>query len=159
MKVFRLCDNYEIETLANFKNPKLLGKTCKIDHKKNTHLYKESVKYMHFFPDEFALLYLSPDKGKHVCVYDIPDEILEKHKGTGNYADFINFEKIHKVTEYAIPSDQIKLDYLKQIYLITEDIDFDFMPQKEYIYDCLTCMVDLTKPKQAKEISHDDEER
>ena len=103
---------------------------------------------MHFFDDETSILYLSPRKRENICVYDIPKDILEEAKGCGNYADFINLETIQKIPEYAIPSNKMKSEYLKQIYLITEDMDFDYYPEKDEIYSSLSCMVDLTKRKE-----------
>lgn len=147
MRVFRLCNSDEIEKIIAYRDLKVIGENFKADPFKNNHQYIEGKRYMHFFEDETDLLYLSPNKGKNVCVYDIPEDILKGYKGYGNYADFINLETIQKIPEYAVPSNMLKLNYLKQIYLITEDMDFDYYPQKDEIYNCLSCMVDLTKPR------------
>lgn len=147
MRVFRLCNKSELEKIAESEDLRLVGKSYKVDPIKNTHQYQEEKRYMHFFEDEMGLLYLSPKKGKYICIYDIPDEVLEKLKGYGNYADFIDLETIRKVTEYAVPSEQVKMSYLRYIYIINEDLDFDYVPNKDEIYRCLSCMMDLTKPR------------
>ena len=157
MRVFRLCNSNEIERIIENKSLAQIGKSYKIDPIKNTHQYVDGKKYMHFFKDEIDLLYLSPQKGKHICVYYIPDDLLKESKGYGNYADFVLMEKIERIEEYAIPSEKMKLGYLKIIYMITEDIDFDYYPKKEEIYNCLSCMVDLTKSADRPKFAERDE--
>ena len=110
---------------------------------------------MYFFKDEISILFLSPRKGKFICEYDIPDTILDEYKGYGNYADFIHFSKILKVPEFAIPSEKMKVGFLKRIYLINKDLDFDYIPEKAEISDCLSCVVDLSKRKEQYEEDRD----
>jgi len=147
MKVFRLCTSDEIENILAFKSLRHAGQMCYNDPTRNDHQYEFGKKYMHFFGDERQLLYLSPKQGHNVCVYDIPDNVLKESKGYGIYLNFINMRRTNKVPEFAVPTDKMKLDYLKSIYLVTGDIDFDYLPEKEEIYDCLTCMVDVDKIK------------
>ena len=153
MEVFRLCDSKEVENIMMYRNPSKLGKECKNNPKQNTHKYIDGKRYMHFFATEMDLLYLSPTKGKSICVYDIPDELLENAKGVGKYADFINLSVIRTIPEYAVPSDKLKMEYLKKIYLITSDMDYDYFPEIDELYDSLSCMIDLTNSR-----SKDDDE-
>lgn len=44
-----------------------------------------------FFKVESSLLFLNTLKGQFICGYDIPYGILAKHKGVGQYRNFINF--------------------------------------------------------------------
>lgn len=147
MKVFRLCDSKEIEYITAFKNPKMLGEPRRTDPNRSTHLYEYGRNYMHFFGKETDLLYLLPKRGANICVYDIPDDVLKRAKGFGKYDDFINPDKHKKVADYAVPSDEIELDYLKCIYLINDDLDYDHVPTKEEFYEQLLPMVDLTRQR------------
>ena len=70
-----------------------------------------------YFEEEISLLYLYASKGKMICVYDIPDETLSSSIGRGLYLDFVNFEEMQEVTEYAIESDKMKFEYLQKYIL------------------------------------------
>lgn len=143
MKVFRLCNKDEVENILNNRNFDKVGHECQKDSSKNTYQYLPNKNYMHFFGDAISLLYLYPSKGKMVCVYDIPDEILNNSKGKGLYLDFINFEDLKEVTEYAIESDKMQFEYLDKAYKIKEDLDFDYVPQENEIYAGLNCVYDF----------------
>lgn len=157
MEVFRLCDTGEMEYILKNKNFSNVGQEFETDSCKNTHKYVKSRKYMHFFENEISLLYLSLFKGKYICVYNIPDEILRKSKGKGFYYDFIYFSKLHELTEYAICSDKIKFEHLSRIYRINEDIDFEYFPKKEEIYNFLTPVYSPIQKNKLKIV--EDEER
>lgn len=157
MKVFRLCNKEEIDKINKCADFNLLGKSYQEDSVKNTHKYDREKRYMHFFKDEISVLFLSPRKGKFICEYDIPDDILKESEGYGNYADFVNFAKILRVPEYAIPSEKMKKEFLKRVYLIKEDLDFDYFPKREEIARRLLCVFDFSKTR--KEVNSDDIER
>ena len=76
MRVYRLCNRDEAEYILKNRNFEKVGHKCKSDVSKNNHHYGQDINYMHFFEKETSLLYLYPSKGKMICVYDIPDEIL-----------------------------------------------------------------------------------
>lgn len=78
-----------------------------------------------------------------ICVYDIPNDILTASVGTGFYWDFIDFENIQEVTEYAIESERIRFKYLEKIYTIKEDLDFDYLPDIEELHNYLSVFYDL----------------
>lgn len=149
MKVYRLCDKNEAEYILKNKNFEDIGHKCQKDFSKNSHQYIQDRNYMHFFEEEISLLYLSPLKGKMICVYDIPDDILSSSKGKGSYWDFINFEDMQEVTEYAIESEKMKFEYLEKIYTIKEDLDFDYVPRTDELHDYLSSNYDfqILKPK------------
>ena len=144
MKVFRLCDKEEYDSILENKNFNSVGSKFKIDPKKNTHQYLPDAEYIHFFKKPLSLLYLSLQKGKYVCVYNIPESILQQYEGTGLYLDFIFFRNLHEITEYAVPNSIVKFDYLEKAFLINEDIDFDeYYPESaEEVMDSLTCVYD-----------------
>ena len=147
MTIYRLCNKDEAEFILKNGNFKDIGHSCEKDFAKNTHQYIQDKKYMHFFEDELSLLHLYPSKGKMICVYQVPDDILEAAKGKGLYLDFINFENMQKVDEYAIESDKMKFEYLEKIYTIDEDLDFDYIPHKDELYDALSCIYDFNSWK------------
>lgn len=142
MKVYRLCRKDEAEKVLKDRKFNNIIHRSLSDSKQNTHKYIDNQEYMHFFEQEISLLYLNVAKGKVICVYDIPQDILQESKGKGFYLDFINFENIQKVTEYAIQSDKVRFEYLEQMYIINEDIDFDYMTETDELYDRMTMIYD-----------------
>ena len=153
MRVYRLCNKEEAKTILKSYNFRNVGHKCKNDFHKNTHQYVQDKNYLHFFENEISLLYLHPSKGKIVCIYNIPDEILSLSKGRGVYLDFINFEDMEEVNEYAIESEKVKFQYLETIYIIDQDIDFDYVPNREEIYNRLTTIYDFISFKSKVEKS------
>ena len=105
---------------------------------------------MHFFADELSLLYLYPSKEKLICIYDIPCNTAKEAEGKGRYLDFVNFQNMQEVKEYAIKSQNIKFEYLKKIYKISQSLDFDYIPEEKEIYDNLTCVYDASKLRKTK---------
>lgn len=124
MKVFRLCREEEIKQILNNQSCENVGSYCS-NSEKNSHNYNEDVKYLHFFKKKSDLLYLNTFVGRYICIYDIPDEMLSKFYGYGNYRDYIRFVTLNKVEEFAVPSKLIKFDYLKSVSVITQNIDFE----------------------------------
>lgn len=143
MRVYRLCNKDEVESILKNRNFENVGHRCKNDITKNTHQYRQDINYMHFFEKVTSLLYLYPAKGKMICVYDIPDEILISSIGRGLYLDFIDFEDMQEANEYAIESDKVKFGYLKKIYIINQDLDFDYVPETDELYDGLSAVYDF----------------
>lgn len=143
MRVYRLCNKDEAESILRDRNFENIGHKCQNDSTKNTHQYMQNVNYMHFFEEEKSLIYLYPSKGKMICVYDIPDEILSFSRGRGLYLDFINFEDMQKVNEYAIESDKVKFEYLETIYILDQDLDFDYVPKTEELYGGFSIVYDF----------------
>ena len=60
--------------------------------------------------------------------------ILSVH-GYGNYRDYVRFTTLIKVEEFAIPSKLIKFDYLKSVYKIIKNIDFEDFFEDENLTD------------------------
>jgi len=142
MKVYRLCRKEEVEKVLKDRKFNNITHRSLSDSKQNTHRYTDNQEYMHFFEQEISLLYLNSTKGKVVCIYDIPEDILEESKGKGFYLDFINLENIQEVTEYAIESDKVRFEYLEQMYIINEDMDFDYIPGTDELHDRMTMIYD-----------------
>ena len=130
MNVYRLCRKDEIEKILTDKSFKDVGECFQTDPKKNNFQYAEGVKYLHFFKDESSLLFLNTLKGRFICDYDIPDGILAEHKGVGQYRNFIKFNSLVPVAEYAVESDLMKFEYLKRVDKIITDIDYE-----DYFFD------------------------
>lgn len=147
MIVYRLCDQNEVNNIFENMDVFAAGHKFQKDNTKNTHMYIQEKKYMHFFEQIIHLLYLNYSKGKIICIYSIPDEILKLSSGKGFYLDFINFENIQEITEYAIESNKIKFNYLQKIYIIKEDLDFDYVPSEQEIYNHLYLIYDFKKNK------------
>lgn len=147
MRVYRLCNKHEAESILKNRKFKNIGHKCQNDSTKNTHQYIQDINYMHFFEKETSLLYLYPSKGKMICVYDIPDEILSSSKGRGLYLDFINLEDMQEVNEYAIESGKVKFEHLETIYILDQDLDFDYVPRTDELYDGLSVVYDFQSLK------------
>ena len=126
MRVFRLCREEEIQQILDKKSFENVGNYC-TSGKKNSHTYDETKKYLHFFKKKSDLLYLNTLKDRFICVYNIPETVLLKHFGYGKYLDYIQFETLNDVEEFAIPCENIQFDYLESINKIIKDIDFEDM--------------------------------
>ena len=126
MIVFRLCKEDEVQQILEKQSFEKVGSLCKSSDK-NSHSYNESVKYMHFFANKSDLLYLNTLKGRFICEYNVPEQILSKHFGIGKYVDYVNFSEMNKVEEFAIPSRDIRFDYLQSVNKIVKDIDYEDM--------------------------------
>lgn len=153
MRVYRLCNKYEAESIFKNRNFDKVGHEFQNDSTKNTHQYVQDKNYMHFFEQEISLLYLYPSKKKMICAYDIPDDILNVSIGRGFYLDFINFENMQEVTEYAIESDKMKFEYLQKVYTIKRDLNFDYIPKEDELCDCLNSIYDFKNLKSTIEES------
>ncbi len=126
MILYRVCGESEKNDLIN-KSLESIGKYGSeyLDDKIrcNNHRYKRDTKYMHFFESIYDIFYAYWDF-TYLCVYEIPDNIALKYKGLGYYYDLINFKELKSINEYAIDIKDMCLDYLKEIYNVSE-IDFD----------------------------------
>ncbi|MBE5757341.1 MAG: hypothetical protein E7345_00205 [Clostridiales bacterium] len=129
MIVYRLCREDEIQKILRNLSFEGVGYYCR-NNEKNSHTYNEDIKYMHFFKNKTDLLYLNTLMGRFICVYDIPEELLLKHFGYGKYYDYIRFATLKDVEEFAIPSDNIRFNYLQSINKIIKDIDYEEMYEK-----------------------------
>lgn len=131
MLVYRLCSKEEIDRIFKEKDFTNVGTSGKEFIKEpgeddlNTHFYESDKMYIHFFPKLVNLFYLYLEKGMYICYYDIPEEILNSYIGKGEYLDFFVHQAHIMVDEFAIESKRINFDYLKQVDLITKDIDID----------------------------------
>ena len=112
----------------------------------NTHKYKEGVKYLHFFKnagDIKHIKYVRDDKKEHfLCQFDMPFLTLLMHSGTGYYASSGYDIDYETVKEYAIPTSDVKADYLKG-YISTKDMTDEEM-NGEISIERLTLPQDLT---------------
>ncbi len=142
MIVYRLCRKDEAKKILVDRTLEDIGQKMQIDPKKNTHQYIQDENYIHFFENLTSILYLNTSEGKVICEYDIPEDILNQTIGTGDYLDYIYYKDLDTVTEYAIESNKVKFEYLKKMYQIKEDFEFDYIPTEDEISDKLSLMYD-----------------
>ena len=111
MLVYRICSSDEINNIFSDYKFNNVGNYFK-NSTLSSHNYKEDKKYMHFFHNKDSILYLSTDN-KYLCTYNIPDEVLDKYKGFGNYMDYFNFSSLVTIVEYAIENIEIDFEFLE----------------------------------------------
>lgn len=124
MLVYRICKKTEIEKIFIDNNFANVGYNFSISNL-NNHNYNENCKYLHFFPQKGFIFYLGTLKDRYICIYDIPEDILNRCKGIGYYWNFINYSTLNEVTEYAIENYAVDLEFLKQVGYIKKDIEFE----------------------------------
>ena len=131
MLVYRVCSGNEIIKLFNDGNFSNVGNFFK-KNTLNTHNYKSDKKYLHFFQNIESVIYIET-KGRFLCAYDIPNEILEKYKGFGNYMDVFNFSSLVSILEYAIEVDEMDFEYLESIDRIKSCLEIeDYLKDKNF---------------------------
>lgn len=125
MKVYRLCTREEIMAIAQNKNFRKVGKHFEINENIKSHNYHPKRKYLHFFKNKSSLMYLSTIAGRFICVYDLPEQLLNKRKGVGKYRDFVNFTSLHTLEEYAVETSLLEYKHLVATYEIVKTIDYE----------------------------------
>lgn len=139
MEVYRLCCGKEIDKILFSKKFSDIGKTYSDYYSKNKlndHDYILGVRYMHFFKNLESIYYSTLiGNDNYLCCYDIPDSLLSKYYGHGNYYYFGN--DALSLEEYAIPSRKIKFKYLDSVDKILgySQIVDDFDYENIYIKD------------------------
>lgn len=108
MKVYRLCDENEVQDILSRHTLQDIGNLFKSDCKKNIHNYIEGKKNIHFFDNIYSVLFFNSNKEKYIRVYDIPIDILDVNKVIGYYLDYVSFSKMNNITEFAIEITNIK---------------------------------------------------
>ncbi len=150
MLVYRICCEKEVDYILNYEAFYNIG-NVNIVSSLNTHQYEPGLFYMHFFQNYKSILYMEPKYLKYVCIYDIPEEVLEKFKGYGMYYTY-PYRETFAVAEYAIPCTQIKFSYLKKVERLLKNVTAeDFIDQSldkmafETIYDSSKIIVPKRK--------------
>lgn len=123
MLVYRVCSKAEIELIFNH-GIEASGSLCEKTFV-NTHNYQSEINYLHFFLHKSDILYIKSSKDNYICTYDIPSKLLDLYCGVGIYLDYINFRNRIYVVEFAIPSQELKFDYLKRVDELIDYIDFE----------------------------------
>lgn len=129
MIVYRICKMAELKKIFEDNNFTNVGYNFS-NSDLNTHNYNKSSKYLHFFLNKDSIFYLRTLKDRFICVYDIPEYILNRYKGIGYYWDYINYRTLNEVIEYAIENNVIDLKFLKRVSYIKCDVEFE-----EYLVD------------------------
>ena len=133
MLVYRLSNKEEIEVLFETKDISDICRCFTPSKKLNNFKYDKNTKYIHFYKDFESTFYLDLSKDKYICIYDIPELTLERHKGIGLYLDREFMNRLDMVKEYAIPSEEMDYSYLKSVTRVTDTIDFDDYLEDNYI--------------------------
>ncbi len=133
IELYRLCNKEEIDILLKNKNFEELGSKMKNNEKKNNFDYREDTKYIHFFKDKDNILYLNCSKGKYVCSYLIPENIVNAYSGIGKYLDFMFFRNIVEIEEVAIPITLMDYNYLDSVEKLIDDYDIGLEYKTEKI--------------------------
>ncbi|MCM1052906.1 MAG: hypothetical protein NC483_02895 [Ruminococcus sp.] len=126
MLVYRTCRREEVEYILKNSNFNIVS-SYSHNYYGNTHRYQDGVSYMHFFSDISSIFYMKTNRGRCICIYDIPTDILEKYKGIGIYTDYICFRHEEHVREYAIDIGEMRVEYLKRADVLLQDIDYEDM--------------------------------
>lgn len=130
MLVYRVCSKREIMAIINDKGFTNVGNYYDVNLKRNTFKYDSGVRYLHFYDKYDDVLHSNTDKGRYICEYDIPDDILTKYSSVGFYLDYINFRSLVDVREYAIPTYELVFKYLLGYDVLEQELDY------EDIIDC-----------------------
>ena len=125
MKVYRVCDSWEMAYIFYMKSLKYVGnKYCNAGY--NQHNYQEDVEYVHFFERYESIFYLLDEKiSPYVCTYDIPNEILAKTFGSGFYPSLTDKYDNDIVTEFAIPNTLVSFDYLVKAERLQDKVTYE----------------------------------
>ena len=148
MVVYRLCNELEFQRILNTMAFDDVGCLCSNNSKLNNHKYKTNQKYLHFFKEFSSLFYLYLKPKSYICTYDIPDELLEKYLGVGQYLDIVFMRKLEKAVEYAIPNSEILFEYLKKVEKVSKYIDYE-----EYLDDDYRDSLEVVYSIQSKVLS------
>ena len=140
MLLYRLSKEEEILKILDTRKTDVIGAYCSNNPKLNNHIYQKDKKYLHFFLSEYEITNLNPQKGKYICTYDIPKDIVNAYLGFGYYLSVFDLETSKKITECAIPCELISFQNLIKIEKITKTLDFedyldDIREFKETIYE------------------------
>ena len=136
MVVFRICDKEEIDKIFSSDDYFDFGTSGSYFIEKNEirqlnyNKYDPSKKYLHFFKLKEGIEHCEPLKGRYVCIYNIPDDILKQSRGRGIYKNLHIMADRLDLDEYAIESAKLNKSYLIRIELLTQTIDYrdkDFM--------------------------------
>jgi putative nucleotidyltransferase with HDIG domain len=103
--------------------------------------------YMHFYDNELNLLYLYPSKNNLMCVYNIPNDILDGKLGKTMYLDYINLINMYEISEYAIESSEIRFEYLDKVYMVNDVMSFDCVPKLDEFYSYMNILYDREELK------------
>lgn len=127
MIVYRVCSKREITKIISDKEFYDVGNYYDINLKLNTFRYNKNIKYLHFYDRYEDILHSNVSKGRFVCEYDIPEEVLIKYSGIGFYLGYINFRYLVDVKEYAIPAFELVFENLISYNVIEEELDYEDM--------------------------------
>ena len=122
MEVYRYLHQSELNNILNGKTEELGKENDKPGKlRKNTHKYKEGIKYIHFFKSKSSMLmtsylYHKLDGNFFFCTFDIPITTLIRYGGKGYYPAS-GYDNLTVLNEYAVPADKFKPEWLKEYTL------------------------------------------
>lgn len=97
--------------------------------KVNSHKYKQGVKYLHFFRNRKGIkhiqdLHKTDFSDYYICEFEIPMLVMMRYLGYGIYETGGYKYYNEKFAEFAIPSSEIKPEYLVCFVMDKEHHDF-----------------------------------
>ncbi len=114
MLVYRICGEWEVINIlcnGSFGNFGSYGST----YGSNNHKYDKTSRYLHFFRVKTSVIYHTFYIGRLVATYDIPDDVLEKCRGVGEYTDVFDESKKVYLEEFAVRTSELRTEYLKKV--------------------------------------------
>lgn len=102
-----------------------IGSTWETDRRRNTHKYKEGVRYVHFVDgkkDALDVYHELRRSKKYLCTYDIPTDILKRYSGKGFYPPHGYNVSHTEIKEYAIPSSEYNPEWLQTMVLVDDKV-------------------------------------
>ena len=151
MLVYRVCSEKEVGIIFEEHSICNIGKEFTSFPTIRSHVYQSGRKYIHFFKNYKDIYRLDIAETPCICTYNIPDELLEQYKGTGNYMTLVFPYKWETVEEYAIPSDLVDYEFLNKVDVVdaeTEDEYGDILPDP--IVKSTFTMYERERPKQIR---------
>ena len=113
----------EVERILKGKKFDKIGCQREPDEHLNTHQYQKDVYYMHFFLAEDSLFYIYLERNYCICIYEIPDDLVNTYYGKGYYPNRKCIRDgqhciLEEVEECAIPSQLMDFSYLRAVYVL-----------------------------------------
>ena len=127
MLVYRICRQEEFDQIIGDVDFSNIGRKFTLDDtiSLNSHDYEEDGNYLHFFKELSSIIFLADLKDHYLCYYELPEDLLEKHKGIGYYAEPSLWMNTSKLEEYAVPSRLLMREFIVGIDKIKYGIDID----------------------------------
>ena len=122
MKIYRLCKEKELKKIFFSNSFKNTGNYFIKKNLINTHEYKSSVKYLHFFKDINDVLFINPEEGMYIYEMDLDSAFLKQYFGYGFYRDLLLYDRCSYIEEYAIDERFLNIDDVCSVHKVVKEI-------------------------------------